>query len=67
MGSPNTAKAATAATVNGLRNEQLGSGLDFFNTKRIASLQVAVLTRRRAISAAMVATVTPLVFGEAHV
>lgn len=65
MALPETAKPATAETVNGLRNvEQLGGRLDTTNTKLAERLQVARLVRRHAISAAAARALAPMIFGE---
>jgi hypothetical protein len=64
MVSPDTAKPATAETVNGLRNiEQLGGRLDIIDIKVTERLQVLRL-RKLAISAAAADMLAPLVFGE---
>jgi len=64
MASPETAKPATAETVNGLRNiEQLGGRLDLTDSKITQRLQVARL-RKFAISAAAADTLAPMIYGE---
>lgn len=65
MAPANTAKPATAETVNGLRNvEQLGGRLDLTDSKIAERLQVTKLIRGFAISAATADMLAPLVFGE---
>jgi hypothetical protein len=63
MALSNTAKPATAETVDGLRIEQLGGRLDSSNIKVAERLQVSRL-RKFAISAATADMLAPLVFGE---
>jgi hypothetical protein len=66
MASAETAKPATADTVNGLRNiEQLGGGLDLTDSKIAERLQVLRLVRRHAISISAAYALAPLVYGEA--
>jgi hypothetical protein len=65
MASIETAKPATAETVNGLRIvEQLGGRLDVTDSKLAERLQVTKLIRRFAISAATADILRPLIFGE---
>ena len=67
MASSETAKPATAETVNGLRNiEQLGGQLDPIDIKITERLQVTRLIRRFAISPATADTLATLVFGGAR-
>jgi hypothetical protein len=65
MASTETAKPATAETVNGLRNiEQLGGRLDLIDSKIAERLQVSRLMRKFAITACTADMLAPLVFGE---
>ena len=63
--SPETAKPATAETVNGLRKiEQLGSGLNSQNSGSPRDRQVLLLSRRFALSIPMAGVIASLYFGE---
>jgi hypothetical protein len=54
-----------ALAARGIPNSDLlGSGINSEDSRQTRSLQVALLTRRCAISAALAAVVAPLVFGE---
>jgi hypothetical protein len=66
MALPETAKPATAETVNGLRNlEQLAGQIDLTDSKIAEHLQVSRLVRRHAISISSAYALAPHVFGEA--
>jgi hypothetical protein len=63
MAFPETAKPATAETVNGLRNsDQLGGKIRFKNT--LLDQQTQRLMRRHALTAAAAEILAPFVFGE---
>jgi hypothetical protein len=62
MTSPDTAKPATAETVNGLRNsDQLGGQIRFQNS--LLDHQAQRLMRRHALTAAAAEMLAPFVFG----
>jgi hypothetical protein len=66
MAQSDTAKPATADTVNGLRKtEQLVGRLDLTDSKIAECLQVKRLVRRFAVSPSTAEMLAPLVFGEA--
>jgi hypothetical protein len=66
MAFTDTAKPATAETVNGLRNvERFAGGLDHHNILNLIDIQALRLTRRFAISLPVAMTIAGLHFGEA--
>lgn len=65
MALPDTAKPATAETVNGLRNsDQLGGKIRFKNT--LLDQQKQRLMRRHALTGAAAELLAPFVFGEVY-
>lgn len=67
MASSDTAKPATAETVNGLRNvEQLSGRLDCETITSLRTLQAIGLTRRCAISFALATAIASVMYGEAR-